>query len=224
MSDILSVSAEAYLSDPCGALPAPFGVCRIDTGFAGGEPFAPSAASPCGALHLGGASGAPGKVPEGAYYRLYHPLGDMRRFTVNGYSARRLFPSEEGDDALLIFRFCGDDAGKIISSRFYTEELCVAVHSRETGECRGVGAGHFDPVLREAWIVSLSMAEGCAGGAAERLLISELLRRMAPMARFATVCVGFGSGRERLLRKCGFTGGDIWLPPDNNRIDPHIIV
>ena len=44
------------------------------------------------------------------------------------------------------------------------------------------------------------------------MLVNELLLRMKPMARFATVSgqVNNLSSPEKLYRKCGFVGNDVW--------------
>lgn len=200
MSDITVVSTEKYLASPCAALPLPYSVC-------GGKAV--------GARHLGGPSGAPAAVPEGAFSRLLHPLGDMKRFESGEYSVRQLF-LEDDDDAALVSRLaemCGEkpDIASFVKQPYYNERLCVAVHSRKTGECVCAGLGGADGSLREAWTSLILIPEGLVGGEASKLLISELLRRMAPIAGFATANAPYGSNLERLLRRCGFSGGDIWF-------------
>ena len=75
-----------------------------------------------------------------------------------------------------------------------------------------LGIAEFDPAVSEGsleWIQVLPRYRGRGLGSA---LVSELLARLAGRADFTTV-----SGRienethpERLYRRCGFTGDDIW--------------
>ena len=90
------------------------------------------------------------------------------------------------------------------------------MHDRSTGACVCAGLGGLDNGLHEAWFERLLIPDGHIGGEASMLLINELLRRMAPMARFVTANAPYGSGLERLLRKCGFAGGDIWVYNGNS--------
>ena len=200
MSDITVITKQEYLASPCSALPLPYMVC-------GGKASV--------AERIGGEGISIMSVPEGAFSRMIFRLGDMERFESKEHSVRRLFIADDADDASLIASLasaCGAELNiaSFIKKPYYNEKLCAAVHEKATGECVCAGLGGIDTELKEAWFEALLIPDGHIGGSASRLLINELLRRMAPMAEFVTANAPCGSNLERLLRKCGFTGGDIW--------------
>ncbi len=194
------VPKDAYLASPCAVLPLPYGEC-----FGSAE----------GYRHIAGEGLEPGPIPDGAYYRLRRELGDMRRFESAAFSVRQLFLRDDPEDAALACRMAraahsAFDAGAFAASERFAESLCIAVHSRENGACVGCGFGASDPEIGEAWISALLVP--AHEDEALMLLVNDLLRRMARLAPFATVCAPCADARlVRLLRRSGFSGGDIWL-------------
>lgn len=94
----------------------------------------------------------------------------------------------------------------------YDPSLWVWVQELESGKRVGLGIAEIDPIVGEAsveWIQVLPEEQGKGLGKA---IVAELLRRVADRVAFTTV-----SGREdnethpeRLYRRCGFTGSDVW--------------
>lgn len=217
-----SVDLETYLAAPCASLPLPYAVC-------GG--------SACGGLRIAG-EGIPVDLIKEAeaddnafrhtFYRLSRELGDMRRYSSDTHSARQLFAGDAEDAALIadIAARCGSkiDLEAFASSPFFNERLCVAVHERASGECRAAGLALYDGDMREGWLYRLFIPGEYLGTDAAALLVSELLRRMPAGAQFATANVSlFNKGLVRLLRKRGFSGGDLWVFPVKKPRDTHII-
>ena len=94
----------------------------------------------------------------------------------------------------------------------YDPYLWVWVVEDDTGKRVGLGIAEMDEAIGEAsveWVQVLPDEQGKGLGKA---VVAELLRRVAGRATFTTV-----SGREdnrthpeRLYRRCGFTGSDVW--------------
>lgn len=187
------ISPADYAIEPCGLLPLPYALCHGD---------------PSGYEHIAGAHrGAPIAMPEGAYCRLCRRLGDMERAVSKTLSVRQLFLSGDEDDRVLLAAL-GKSAKQCLASPCFCDKLCIAVHDRNTGDCAGVGIAFFDEETGEVFIDSVLTV--VPNDEAMELIIKELLRRASGLAGFATAAAPVKSNLERLLRKCGFYGGDIW--------------
>jgi len=94
----------------------------------------------------------------------------------------------------------------------YDPSLWVWVRETATGRRVGLGIAELDPKIREAsleWIQVLPDEQGKGLGKA---IVAEILRRVAGRASFTTVsgCEDNLTHPERLYRRCGFTGSDVW--------------
>lgn len=76
----------------------------------------------------------------------------------------------------------------------------------------GCGIADLDPEAREGVLEWIQVLPEYRRQGAGRVIVNELLRRMRGRADFATVSgrVNNPSRPERLYRKCGFTGSDVW--------------
>lgn len=94
----------------------------------------------------------------------------------------------------------------------YDSELWLAVKDNQTGNIVATGIAELDREIGEGaleWIqVSGSHWEHGLGN----YIVSELLWRMNGKASFATVSgqCNNATNPEKLYRKCGFTGNDVW--------------
>lgn len=70
----------------------------------------------------------------------------------------------------------------------------------------------FDSQMQEGIIEWIQVLPEYRGKKIGQLLVNELLLRMKTMAKFATVSgqMNNPSSPEKLYRKCGFVGNDIW--------------
>lgn len=70
----------------------------------------------------------------------------------------------------------------------------------------------FDSEMQEGIIEWIQVLPEYRGKKIGQMLVNDLLLRMKPMARFATVSgqVNNLSSPEKLYRKCGFVGNDVW--------------
>lgn len=94
----------------------------------------------------------------------------------------------------------------------YQSDLWILVKEKKTGVYAGCGIADFDPQTKELILEWIQVLPEYRRQKLGSLIVSELLHRGRKYADFATV-----SGKannparpERLYRKCGFVGQDIW--------------
>ena len=99
-----------------------------------------------------------------------------------------------------------------ITRPVYDAALWLAVKDDLTGNIIATGIAELDREIGEGVLEWIQVSEECRGRGLGSYIVSELLWRMKDEANFVTV-----SGRcnnptnpERLYRKCGFTGNDVW--------------
>ena len=150
------------------------------------------------------------------YFRLIHDLTSLTAPVLpQGYS---LCEATLGDVAAHITS-CYDGIGISESElRSYTAQpvydaaLWLAVQDDQTGSIVATGIAELDREIGEGVLEWIQVSEGHRGYGLGSYLVSELLWRMNGKASFATVsgqCSNV-SKPEKLYRKCGFTGNDVW--------------
>ncbi len=151
------------------------------------------------------------------YFRLLHHLKGM----PSADEAFRCMTATEEDIPLLadMINRCYDDLSvnveQLTSYRCtaaFAPDLWLIVLDTQSGLPVGCGIADFDPEIREGvleWIQVLPEQRGRGCG---QFIVNELLRRMAARADFVTVSgrVNNATNPERLYRKCGFVGADVW--------------
>ena len=152
------------------------------------------------------------------YFRLFHALKDIHPVPVDGIS---IFTATQEDIPLLvdvINRSYTDLSVTVEQLESYTrtEAYCpvlwIIAYDHVNACIAGCGIADFDPELREGVIEWIQVIPACRGRKIGQLIVNELLKRMADMASFATVSgkVNNATAPERLYRKCGFVGNDVW--------------
>ena len=151
------------------------------------------------------------------YFRLLHPLTEM----APRDPAFCCKVAEEADVPVMaeLINRCYDDlsvtAEQMMQYRrtaAFAPELWLIVYDARTKECVGCGIADIDPEAGEGVLEWIQVLPEHRGRGAGKFIVNELLRRMAGTATFATVSgrVNNGTNPERLYRKCGFTGADVW--------------
>lgn len=94
----------------------------------------------------------------------------------------------------------------------YCADLWIAVRHDATGQIVASGIAELDREIVEGALEWIQVSSAHRGAGLGTFIVQELLRRLRDRADFVTV-----SGRcdhpdrpERLYRKCGFSGSDIW--------------
>lgn len=202
------ISKEVYLKDPCGTLSIPYWKAK-------------NTAVPDGITILHHREFDPALLRDHRdtpYFRLLHPLTEAKPVPAPGFTVRTARCPEDTSLIACIIDRCYPDISVTrqqlegyTRSGVYCGELWVIACHALTRCPVGCGIAEVDRDLGEGcleWIQVLPQYRRLGVG---RLIVSELLSRMAGTARFATVSGrADGPGGEQLYRSCGFTGRDIW--------------
>ena len=150
------------------------------------------------------------------YFRLSHNLfGLTAPVLPQGYSLCK--PTL--DDFAAHINSCYDCIGiteaelRSHTTRFvYDAALWLAVQDDQTGNIVATGIAELDHEIGEGVLEWIQVSQSHRGFGLGNYLVSELLWRMKGTAQFATVsgqCSNI-TNPEKLYRKCGFIGNDVW--------------
>ena len=94
----------------------------------------------------------------------------------------------------------------------YDSDLWILAVDRASGAVAGCGIGEFDEEAGEGVLEWIQVLPAYRGRGIGRLIVNQLLSRMRFRAKFATVSgqIRNRTKPERLYRKCGFSGEDVW--------------
>ena len=202
-----NITKEEYLQNPCG-------VCS--TAFWKNEVFIkPEHIDILHEKELGDSAGESTK-----YFRLYHDLREVAPGTLPpGLCYQKADYKTDADDICRIINSCYSGmslqpagVGTWAQYPVYDPELWLFIIDTDTGEKLALGIADYDKDIEEIsleWIQVLPEQRGRGLGTS---LVNELLARGRTENAFATVSgeTDNGTRPERLYRRCGFTGQDIW--------------
>lgn len=150
------------------------------------------------------------------YFRLKHDLLGLKKpevpegFTVSSASLAEIAGHING---------CYPGAGMTTSEleeytrrSVYCPALWLALREETSGEIVATGIGELDSGLGEGTLEWIQVSPEYRGRGLGSFVVSELLWRMRDRSKFATVSgqCGNPTNPERLYRKSGFTGNDVW--------------
>ena len=94
----------------------------------------------------------------------------------------------------------------------YDAALWLAVKDELTGTIVATGIAELDREIGEGVLEWIEVSQGHRGKGLGRYIVSELLWRMKGKVCFATVSgqCNNATNPEKLYRKCGFSGNDVW--------------
>lgn len=94
----------------------------------------------------------------------------------------------------------------------YDAALWLAVRCDKTRSIVATGIAELDREIGEGALEWIQVSQAHREKGLGRYIVLELLRRLKTMAGFATVSVQYNNATkpEKLYRKCGFTGNDVW--------------
>ncbi|MBO4419639.1 MAG: GNAT family N-acetyltransferase [Oscillospiraceae bacterium] len=196
----------AYLADPCGISSLPWWkavTVRVPEGIQ--------------ILHARdlppGAQTIPGAI---RYFRLMHPMDDLTEPVVpTGFLAAVLTPEAAAEHIRACYSDISVSASELAAYQrrpVYDGSLWLALLDSADGKIAASGIGELDRNLREGVLEWIEVSPAYRGKGLGSFLVRELLWRMRGKADFVTV-----SGKlddpcapDRLYRRCGFTGEDVW--------------
>ncbi len=152
------------------------------------------------------------------YFRLYHSLIDVPTIALDGISIVSVQQDDIPTLADVINQSYADLSVSVEQLIGYTKtavfcsELWIAAIDNTTSCMVGCGIADVDKELHEGIIEWIQVIPSYRGKKIGQLIVNELLRRMASIAKFATVSgkVNSLTSPEILYRKCGFVGNDVW--------------
>lgn len=94
----------------------------------------------------------------------------------------------------------------------FDPSLWIWIVDIETDQPVALGVAEFDPKVKEGSLEWIQVLPGYRGRGLGTTLVRELLNRLEGCADFTTVAglVDNETHPERLYRRCGFTGEDVW--------------
>lgn len=151
------------------------------------------------------------------YFRLYHDLKNIAEPDLN--EAVTISVSSDTDDFVRLINASYTDLSVTREqldgyrkTPVYCPDLWILLKEKSTGTVLAGGIADYDSEAGELileWIQVHPEHRGCGYG---QLIVNTLLAKMQGKAKFATVSgkVNNPTDPERLYRKCGFTGDDVW--------------
>lgn len=151
------------------------------------------------------------------YFRLIHYLDDIDNEVPNEFSVKTAKLSdiqlivETINDCYADLSVSYEQIFSYTKTKVYDSNLWILVYESKTNQIVGCGIADFDSEAKEGileWIQVLPQYRGRKIG---QLIVNQLLCRMKN-ADFATVSgkIDNVTKPEKLYRKCGFVGNDIW--------------
>lgn len=156
----------------------------------------------------------------GRYFRLIHyPQKKYDTALADGFTYRAAkLPEDFAVIAEIInrcygYEYTADDISEWTKYPVFDSGLWVFVIDKKTGLPAALGTADFDKGICEGsleWIQVLPEYQGKGLGTK---IVNELLRRLSMKAKFVTVSgdIENPANPEKLYRKCGFSGNDVWL-------------
>lgn len=151
------------------------------------------------------------------YFRLIHYLNNIDDKIPDDFSVKTAEHSDIPVMADIINRSYSDLSVSCEQIVFYTktsvydENLWILVYENRTNHIVGCGIADFDKEAKEGILEWIQVLPEYRGRKIGQLIVNQLLCRMNN-ADFATVSgkVDNITNPERVYRKCGFVGNDIW--------------
>lgn len=152
------------------------------------------------------------------YFRLYHPMNNARQVSVPNFYIKTAITSdiptivEIINQSYLDIQVTAKQIEAYIGTQVYCEDLWILIYEVGTDAVVGCGIAEFDKEIQEGILEWIQVLPEYRKKGVGSLIVNELLYRMQSIAKFVTVSgqVNNITRPEKLYRKCGFIGRDIW--------------
>ncbi len=200
------MTKEQYLTDPCKAASIPYWK-------------AVSLTVPDDMLILHGDSFEKAKYSQyidEPYFRLYHDLQNLVAPSLpDGFSLCDAAPEDYAEHINMCYdnlTLSGAALQDYTTRPVYHKNLWLAVKNNQTGTIAATGIAELDREIGEGVLEWIQVSKESRGRGLGSYIVLELLWRMKNIAQFATVSgqCNNPTNPEKLYRKCGFTGTDVW--------------
>lgn len=151
------------------------------------------------------------------YFRLYHDLKNIRQVVVReaeivpgGASVSEFVQLINGSYTDL--SVTAEQMDSYRHTPVYCPDLWILLKGRGTQTVLAGGIADYDRQIGELILEWIQVMPAYRGRGYGQLIVNTLLSKMRDTARFATVSgkMNDPANPERLYRKCGFAGTDIW--------------
>ena len=201
------LSLQSYLNDPCGTASIPYWKHKRIV-VPENMKIVHERAISNGVFH--------GYIDE-PYFRLYHDMKNIQQTTTREVEIVSIKSSVDEFVRLINASYSdlsvtAEQMESYQQTPVYCPDLWILLKEKETGTSLAGGIADYDKEVGELileWIQVLPYYRRRGYG---QLIVNNLLSKMQSAAKFATVSgkMNSPSNPERLYRRCGFTGGDIW--------------
>lgn len=202
----MNISLEKYLEDPCGASSLPYWKALVTN-------------VPENMLILHDSAFSEDLLADYVdepYFRLRHDLRHIPDARLpDGFELCDASPAQFAshiNESYADISVSAEEIEAYLQHNVYSPELWAAVRACDSGKIVASGIAEFDSKIGEGILEWIQVSPEFRRFGLGTFVVSELLHRIAKKANFATV-----SGRandslspEKLYRKCGFVGSDIW--------------
>lgn len=152
------------------------------------------------------------------FFRLYHNMENIRICNVEGFRIVTASLQDIEEIVHIINRsytdiqVTGEQIKGYTKTAVYQPALWILVQETMSGKAVGCGIADYDREARELILEWIQVLPAYRGNKIGQLIVNEMLGRMKGIAAFATVSgkVNNPTNPERMYRKCGFSGNDIW--------------
>lgn len=150
------------------------------------------------------------------YFRLVHNLKSVQPVVVpDGFAMHSISLSDFAEHINSCYNencVTADELYSYTERAVYRAELWIAIKDRTTGEIVATGIAEMDSEIGEGILEWIQVSEKYRGRGLGYFIVSELIWRLKDIAKFVTVSGQSNnpSNPEKLYRKCGFIGNDIW--------------
>lgn len=149
------------------------------------------------------------------YFRLYHSLQELPEAPLpEGFFLSHATPEEFSAHIAACYpsiRISADDLRACMQRPVCHPDLWLVIRDAD-GMIAASGIADLDRCIGEGVLEWIQVSDAYRRRGLGRCIVTELLRRMAGEARFATVSGQCNNPTrpEQLYRACGFTGRDVW--------------
>lgn len=153
------------------------------------------------------------------YFRLVHKSATVEGRCPSGFGFAPVNIQKELKDVVGLLRTCypgfkinAEVVQAWLEHPVYDPQLWLWVVDAVTGEKVGLGIAEYDHQVPEVSLEWLQVLQAYRSQGLAAALVSELIRRASCQVKIITVSGDAESTYqpEKLYRKCGFTGDDIW--------------
>jgi len=153
------------------------------------------------------------------FFRISHNLKNIDKIMIPGYQIRKYNDETDRDKVVQIInqsysniKIDINDVVKMLNDEVFNPDMWIFVVEENTKKEIALGICQYDDKVFEVVFDWIQVIPECRGIGIGLMLVTYLLAIAPSDAKFATVSGDMDnpSSPEKLYRKCGFKGNDVW--------------